>query len=117
MNEKELIEDYGKKIEFKQSLTLFTGILYPDARLSSMGPSIEYLLEDTICNSNPNKKIIFTAYNYFGNREKAINDSSHRLCTYYSPKLDDIFKKNVDLLYVPTQSDIRTSWLPEGDDE
>ena len=110
-------DDYGKKLEFKQSLSMFTGILYPDPRLNSMSPSVEYLLENVICNNNPSKKILFTAYNYFGNRENAINDSTHKLRTYYSPKLEDIFKRNVDLLYINTPSEVRSSWLVGGDDD
>lgn len=109
-------DESSKKLEFKQSLTVFTGILYPDPRLNTMGPSIEYIFEDVICNSNPNKKIVFTAYNYFGNRTTAINDGSHRLQTYYSSKLEDIFKRNVDLLFINTPSEVRSSWLKEEDE-
>lgn len=110
-------DNYNKKLEFKQSLSVFTGILYPDPRLNSMGPSIEYVLEDIICNTNPSKKVLFTAYNYFGNRDNAITDCTHRLRTYYSPKLEDIFKRNVDLLYINSPAEVRSSWLTGGDSD
>lgn len=109
-------DDSSKKLELRHQLSVFTGILYPDPRLNSMGPSVEYMFEDSICNSSPGRKMLFTAYNYFGNRENAINDSTHRLRTYYSPKLEDIFKRNVELLYIDTASEVRNSWL-SGDED
>lgn len=92
-------------------LWMYSSLLYPDPRLGSMAASIEYIIEHAICLSHEANKIVFTAFTNHLDKKKAILDVCNKLGTYFSPGLENLFKSNVTLIYIPKPLNIGETWI------